>query len=137
MSIAYKSLIEEEPDVKGYREALEKYSGRELDLGISLIGPHRDDICILSKDGLFRQYASRGQMRIASMMLKMAEVWMMTARSGRMPVLLIDDVLFELDQRHRNLFLGRLEMFKEMQIIRCATEKSFVPDISECVVHEI
>jgi recombinational DNA repair ATPase RecF len=137
LSIRYKSSAEEKTDISSFRELLEQVSGREMDLGLSLVGPHRDDVALVSEHGPYRQFASRGQMRIASMALKMSEVWYMARQKGKTPVLLIDDVLYELDLQHRKLFLERLEMFKDMQVFRCSTERSFVPDISECLVHEL
>ncbi|HZU05511.1 MAG TPA: DNA replication/repair protein RecF [Chloroflexota bacterium] len=70
---------------------------RELALGVSLVGPHRDDLDFLLDDVPQGTYGSRGQQRLSVIALKLAEVEFMRAETGERPLLLLDDVLSELD----------------------------------------
>jgi DNA replication and repair protein RecF len=67
----------------------------------ALIGPHRDDI-VFYIDGLdARHFASQGQQRSLVLALKIAEVELLKEIMGYSPVLLLDDVMSELDERRR------------------------------------
>jgi DNA replication and repair protein RecF len=69
--------------------------------GLTLAGPHRDDLK-LSIDGLpARTYGSQGQQRTAALALKVAELRVMSRTLGESPLLLLDDVLSELDRGRR------------------------------------
>ena len=70
---------------------------RELAQGMSLVGPHRDDLDFLLDGVPQGVYGSRGQQRLSVLALKLAEVEFMRAETGEQPLLLLDDVLSELD----------------------------------------
>ncbi|MEA2639219.1 MAG: replication and repair protein RecF [Chloroflexota bacterium] len=77
--------------------ALERLRPRERGAGMSLMGPHRDDLAFLM-DGIdLNVYGSRGQQRLAALSLKLAEVELLETQVGSRPILLLDDVLSELD----------------------------------------
>lgn len=82
---------------------------REVQAGVSLYGPHRDDLRFLVNDRDLRSFGSRGQQRSAALALKLAEVHVMTADTGAPPLLLLDDVMSELDAQRRSLLLNVLE----------------------------
>jgi DNA replication and repair protein RecF len=87
---------------------LRRTRARELAAGISLLGPHRDDVAF-SVDGRdLRAYGSRGQQRTGALALKMAEVQMMREAVGESPLLLLDDVMSELDAPRRQMLLEAL-----------------------------
>jgi DNA replication and repair protein RecF len=80
---------------------------READasMGISLSGPHRDRY-IFTKDGEdFSSKASTGQRRLLALLLRVAQAMVFTDKTGKKPVLLLDDVLLELDGEKRRKFL--------------------------------
>ena len=86
-------------------DALERTRPRERALGMTLVGPHRDDLR-LSVDGMeMGRYASRGQARLGTLSLRLAEGRFLHQRRGEAPVLLLDDVLSELDRGRRQLVL--------------------------------
>ncbi|MBN1192765.1 MAG: DNA replication and repair protein RecF [Coriobacteriia bacterium] len=68
---------------------------------ITLVGPHRDDIAFLINGRDARAYASQGQQRTISLAWKWAEVAVVADVLKRMPVLLLDDVMSELDEVRR------------------------------------
>ena len=74
---------------------------REIALGATLYGIHKDDLEIELNGKAARIYASQGQQRSISIALKLAEGDICRTDSGEYPVLLLDDVLSELDSRRR------------------------------------
>ena len=81
--------------------ALEERRTEEVRRGVTVVGPHRDDLQF-TLDGLdLGVFGSRGQQRLAVVALKLAETVAMTDVAGEPPVLLLDDVLSELDRGHR------------------------------------
>jgi len=91
-----------------FSRQLESQHARELGAGLTLVGPHRDDVRFLvRRDGSQEAamdaitYASRGQGRTIALSLKLAEVELMRAETGEDPVLLLDDVMSELDAPRR------------------------------------
>lgn len=92
-----------------FARQLESLRPRELGAGLSLAGPHRDDVRFLIRrlpqttsermDAI--TYASRGQGRTIALSLKLAEVALMRMETGEEPVLLLDDVMSELDAPRR------------------------------------
>ena len=73
------------------------------------LGPHRDEIALLLHDRSAADYASEGQKRTIAIALKIAQAEHLTEVHGVPPVLLIDDVMGELDERRRQGFLPLLE----------------------------
>lgn len=90
-----------------FRQVLEEVRGRELEAGMTLVGPHRDDVAFLLDGRDLRTYGSRGQQRSAALATKLAEVQVIREVLGMSPILLLDDVMSELDahRRHRVLDL--------------------------------
>ncbi|MBA3413956.1 MAG: DNA replication/repair protein RecF [Chloroflexia bacterium] len=81
--------------------ALAERRSEEVRRGVTVVGPHRDDLAF-GADGMdLGVYGSRGQQRLAVVALKLAETELMTEAAGEAPVLLLDDVLSELDLSHR------------------------------------
>lgn len=73
--------------------------------GFTSIGPHKDDIELRFANGKsFRNFASQGQHRLVSILLKITEMEVLRQQKGSYPVLLLDDVSSELDKRHYELF---------------------------------
>ena len=78
----------------------------ELRRGLTLVGPHRDDLEFLLDERSLATFGSRGQQRLAVVALKLAEADVIAVDRGQRPVLLLDDVLSELDPRHREALLA-------------------------------
>lgn len=98
---------------------------REIRVGFSLYGVHKDDVTI-RLDGLdARQFCSQGQKRSLSLAMKLAEGEISRAASGEYPVFLLDDVLSELDGSRRDYILSSLA---GRQIIVTSCE----PEVYEC-----
>jgi DNA replication and repair protein RecF len=84
-----------------FEERLHRVSHRERERGVTLAGPHRDDLSLLLRtaDGAvdLRQYGSGGQRRTGAIVLRMVEAETVRAARGFQPMLLLDDVFAELD----------------------------------------
>lgn len=73
--------------------------------GYTTAGPHAQDMEILLSGQSARRFASQGQQRLLALALKIAEVRTLTEATGRVPILLLDDVSSELDrERNQQLF---------------------------------
>jgi DNA replication and repair protein RecF len=106
-----------------FRARLAELQRRERLQGMTLAGPHRDDIAFLAGGVDLRAYGSRGQQRTAALALKLAEVGLMQEATGERPVLLLDDVMSELDPRRR-AYLQQVILEQE-QVVLTATELAF------------
>jgi DNA replication and repair protein RecF len=80
-----------------FGRALAGAAAKERAVGMSLVGPHRDDLGFVVDGVDLNVYGSRGQQRLAALSLKLAEVDLLTQTTGSRPILLLDDVLSELD----------------------------------------
>lgn len=74
---------------------------KEVLLGVSLVGPHRDDLAFTLGGRDLSAYGSRGQQRLGALALKLAEAEHLRRQTGEPPILLLDDVLSELDPSRR------------------------------------
>src|SRR5262249_9069715 len=73
--------------------ALESRLDRDLDRGVTGVGPHLDDILIASGTRDLRSFGSQGEQRLAVLALLLAEAELLADRRGSPPLLLLDDVL--------------------------------------------
>jgi DNA replication and repair protein RecF len=103
------------------REALEGRLARDLERGVTGLGPHLDDVLIASGDRDLRQYGSQGEQRLAVLSLLLAEAELLPAR----PLLLLDDVLSELDPGRRQVLAERVAGMGQTMIT--ATHRSALP----------
>lgn len=101
---------------------LEESLDKDIHLGFTTVGPHRDDIKISANNIDLRSFGSQGQQRTASLTLKLAELTTFKERLGEYPVLLLDDVLSELDETRQ---LKLLEFISPIQTLLTCTEFNF------------
>ena len=101
IEIRYRTALGEATEASDLLLALTRARREELRRGVTVVGPHRDDLAI-ELDGIdVRAFGSRGQQRLIALALRMAEVLPVTEAVGSAPVLLLDDALSELDGRVR------------------------------------
>ncbi|MCA9980229.1 MAG: DNA replication/repair protein RecF [Anaerolineales bacterium] len=99
---------------------------RDIGSGHTTIGPHRDDWRFWVNGRSLSSYGSRGQQRSAILALKMAEINRMRDETGEMPVLLLDEVVAELDERRRALLLDYVQ--SGAQALLTATDPGMFTD---------
>ncbi len=90
------------------RAELEERLARDLERGTTGLGPHLDEIRILSGDRDLRTYGSQGEQRMAVLSLLLAESEVLADQVGVPPLLLLDDALSELDAGRRRALSDRL-----------------------------
>jgi len=107
------------------QERLEKYQEAQLALGVTLVGPHRDDIKFNFRDRDLALFGSRGEQRMAILSAKIAELEFVSQQSASRPVLLLDDIFSELDQEHRREVMAKID---NQQTIITTTDSHLVPE---------
>ena len=91
-----------------FLDQLEALRAQEVRRGVSLLGPHRDDLTLRLGGLDLASFGSRGQQRTAVLAIKLAEVALMRAETGDTPILLLDDIVSELDARRRQFLVRAL-----------------------------
>ena len=95
--------------VEVYYEKFAKLKDKEIDRGITLAGPHRDDMQFFVNDKDVQVYGSQGQQRTTALSIKLAEIELIKAEVGEYPILLLDDVLSELDDYRQSHLLNTIQ----------------------------
>ncbi|MDD4767490.1 MAG: DNA replication/repair protein RecF [Desulfotomaculaceae bacterium] len=90
--------------IKGLQEVEEE----EIKRSQTLIGPHRDDFSLYINNRDARIYGSQGQQRTIVLTLKISQILQWYKEIGEYPILLLDDVFFELDENRRRALLKRV-----------------------------
>ncbi len=107
------------------RQRLQTMRAEEIARGMTLTGPHRDELRFIAGGLDVGAYGSRGQGRTAVLALKLAELEWLRRRSGEWPILLLDEVLAELDDHRRRDLLSRLNGAD--QIVLTTTDLTLFP----------
>ena len=94
----------EAPSVADFDARLAK----DIDRGVTGIGPHLDDITVRSGPRELRSYGSQGEQRLAVLSLLLAEAKVLAEHRGVPPLVLLDDVLSELDGARRRTLAERI-----------------------------
>ena len=111
-----------------FREKLQVSRQEDIARGSTTYGPHVDDIMIHLNGKDAKKYGSQGQQRTAAISLKLSQIEIYRESTGDYPVVLLDDILSELDdRRQRNILsiLGKTQAF-----ITC-TDPAFIEHYSE------
>jgi len=109
---------------------LQRYRQRDLERGTTTVGPHRDDLSITLDERPLAVFGSQGQRRSAALALRLAESQLLAQKTGEPPVLLIDDVLYEMDRERRRRFWERTP--EEYQLLVTATDHQELAATRRC-----
>lgn len=88
-----------------FAEKISKNFNNEIQYKTTLYGPHKDDVIIKINNKECKYFGSQGQQRCAILALKLAEIEIIKEETGEYPILLLDDVLSELDNRRKGYLL--------------------------------
>lgn len=88
---------------------LKSHYKKELNYGVTMYGPHRDDFTFLLGEKDLKQYGSQGQQKLSIICYKLSEINIFESICGTKPVLLFDDIFSELDIKKRNRLLKYVE----------------------------
>lgn len=103
---------------KDFYNALRQNVKKDIKLGFTTIGPHRDDIKFILNGQDVKVYGSQGQQRTVALSLKLAETEIFYKNKGEYPVLILDDVLSELDKSRQRKLINECQ---KMQTIFTTT----------------
>lgn len=132
------SFVEEDDEVEieqiseKFKQKLEERKKDEIVRGQTLVGPHRDDVVFYINNKEATKYASQGQQRTIVLSLKLAELDIITQKTGEPPVLLLDDVLAELDDLRQNFLLKTINKNTQTIITSVDTllfDEKFLKDV--------
>jgi DNA replication and repair protein RecF len=115
LKIEYKPSVDvsEEQELSKMVERFEnKFADvrkREVDRGVTLFGPHRDDLLFYVNDRDVQTFGSQGQQRTTALSIKLAEIELIHSEIKEYPILLLDDVLSELDDYRQSHLLNTIQ----------------------------
>lgn len=122
---AQRNGLTQEKVKQGFIDRLTQIRAEEIARGVTTIGPHRDEMRVLSNGIDLTDFGSRGQIRTALLSLKLAEVDWLKQKTGQWPVLLLDETLAELDTQRRAYLLKYLENAE--QVLLTTTDMNLFP----------
>jgi DNA replication and repair protein RecF len=125
----YLETTDREQIARLFRETLERTRPKELERGITLVGPHRDDLVLILGSLPAKGYASHGESWSYALALRLASLEILKAESRLGdPILILDDVFAELDS-DRRAKLAELVLGNEQVIITAAV----IEDVPEAL----
>jgi DNA replication and repair protein RecF len=107
-----------------FAEQIERRSPEEWRRGMTLVGPHRDDLRFTLNDREMQRYGSQGQHKTLLVALKIAEYFYIRERTNEAPIFLLDDAFSELDADRSRRILGLIPELGQT-IITATDEKVF------------
>jgi len=107
---------------------MSEIKGQEIERGLTLIGPHRDDLLLHLGDHFVKGYASHGESWSVALSLKLAS-YKLLKNEGASPILILDDVFSELDEERRDQ-LVELAQSAEQTLITVAVESDLPAELS-------
>ncbi|WP_141434448.1 DNA replication/repair protein RecF [Bacillus sp. 03113] len=115
LKIKYKPSVDVSDDqelskmIEVYEQKFLAVKKREIERGVTLFGPHRDDLLFFVNDRDVQTFGSQGQQRTTALSIKMAEIELIHSEIGEYPILLLDDVLSELDDYRQSHLLNTIQ----------------------------
>jgi len=123
-SLEYKPRSRAADEEEFAAELAERLAG-DLERGFTGHGPHRDELAMTRDARELRVYGSQGEQRIALLALLLAERTVLSEQRGRVPLMLLDDVMSELDSDRRELLAA--ELAADGQSVIATTDLAHVP----------
>lgn len=122
LEIWYERNVSEEE----YEDILKLKQDTDLKYQSTQYGPHRDDMSFYINDVEVRKFGSQGQQRTAALSLKLAEIEIVKQLIHDTPILLLDDVMSELDEKRRDYLLHSIHEIQT--IITCTGYDDFIQE---------
>jgi DNA replication and repair protein RecF len=118
---------------RALRERLVADRAREVERGITLSGPHRDDLALSLRELPARTHASHGEAWSLALALRLGSHWLLSDE-GEEPVLLLDDVFAELD-RGRRQRVAEVALAAEQVVLTAAMAEELPPELDPAMFH--
>ncbi len=116
--LLYSSSARDQQDIDGLKSYfIHEYArkrAQELLYGMTLVGPHRDDLHIVFDGRPFREFASEGQQHLGAISLKLAEWHFIKQQAGDLPLMILDDFATSLDTTRRMLLFEELQQLGQV-----------------------
>lgn len=123
--------IDKEEKLKDIQKQIKKYLNTNLDkdiiLWITNIWPHCDDFDIYVDNIAIKEFASRWEVKSVIIWLKILEIKFIEKFLNKKPILLIDDLLSELDEKHKNILIENIKWY---QIFITSIKNDYKDDIN-------
>ncbi|MDB5055690.1 MAG: recombinase RecF [Bacilli bacterium] len=110
---------------------------QEMRRGVTLIGPHRDDMLFFINHKEVQMYGSQGQQRTTALSLKLAELELINEEVGEYPILLLDDVLSELDTYRQTQLIETFQNKVQTFITTTSIESVNLTKLSDAAIFEV
>jgi DNA replication and repair protein RecF len=127
LELKYRGDLAEAFDVEGRRVTMRDLlaGGLERDLGVgrTVRGPHRDELEMLVNGKPVRVYGSQGQQRTAALSVTLAEAMVMLEWTRESPIVLLDDCLSELDETRARRVLGLTGQVEQMIVTTASWDR--------------
>lgn len=104
-----------------YIDVLKNSIDKDIEYGFTQYGPHRDDLLFSINNMNVKKFASQGQQRSIVLTLKISEANLINEEIGEYPIILLDDIMSELDEKRQKYIINKI---KDKQVILTGTEIS-------------
>ena len=132
LDIEYSYKKQENISIKeDLQNQFDRNLNKELELGYTCVGPHRDDVIFKINNLDCRQFASQGQQRTVALVVKLSLMEVIKQEIGEYPVLLLDDVLSELDDDRQNRLLNLTKQYQTLITCTALPHINFKANIIE------
>jgi len=136
LKIVYETNVEfnnfEFAEIKNVlKEKYRKNQQREIAMGMTLYGPHRDDFTFTIEGNDIKIYGSQGQQKLAFIALKFSEIPIFKEKTGTKPIILLDDIFSELDKTKKNKLIQYID--NDYQVIITSNDTK---DISKKILKD-
>jgi DNA replication and repair protein RecF len=136
LKVIYETNVEfEKYDVDTIKNVLkEKYKKnlkREISMGMTLYGPHRDDFTFTIDNNDIKIFGSQGQQKLAFIALKFSEIPIFEEKTATKPIILLDDIFSELDKTKKNKLIQYIN--EDYQVIITSNDTK---DISKKILND-
>ncbi|MFF2483604.1 DNA replication/repair protein RecF [Paenibacillus sp. NPDC058071] len=116
---------------------LSQVKDQEIRRGMTLVGPHRDDLAFFINGKEASVYGSQGQQRTTALSLKLAEIELINEEIGEYPLLLLDDVLSELDQHRQTQLIETFQSKVQTFITTTGLESVNINKLQDAGIYEV
>ncbi|GGE00637.1 DNA replication/repair protein RecF [Paenibacillus nasutitermitis] len=116
---------------------LTQVKDQELRRGMTLVGPHRDDLAFFINGKEASVYGSQGQQRTTALSLKLAEIELIHDEIGEYPLLLLDDVLSELDQNRQTQLIETFQSKVQTFITTTGLESVNLSKLQDSRIYQV
>lgn len=128
LSLQYKTSADQSQGEAYFLNQYRKCRKREMEIGATLYGPHKDDLIITIDGNDVRSYASEGQQRTCVFGMRCAEWERLNALADEKPLMLVDDAALGLDQHRHLLLTNYLKGLSQVFLTTTSSDLSLYPE---------